>query len=352
MKQIIYKLLFIPAVLAIALVITFAPDSASAQGFVPCSGSECNFCHFVELGNTVITWLIGILSLVFGVMVFIAGFGLVTSGGNDSKLTDAKKSLTNALIGLVIVLAAWLIVDTLIKLTLPEGETAIGPWNEISCEGGQKAGSARANRNLSITNSNPGGYGTRFCYSPTNSPWQICVTHTETEIPGQTCETTEVFTQDMPNLASLTGGYMCSEIITIPPSGVMQANIYSAASAARGMSTANAPNTNNGQLACAWVVNEVLKRSGLAPIDSESVVSMKAALDGGRGTSVTQSQAKAGDLVLITTSGGNHVGICMNTGCSSVLSNSSSRASLSWNSGPTFAPSYTNATPVFYRVNN
>lgn len=144
MKQIIYKLLFIPAVLAIALVITFAPDSASAQGFVPCSGSECNFCHFVELGNTVITWLIGILSLVFGVMVFIAGFGLVTSGGNDSKLTDAKKSLTNALIGLVIVLAAWLIVDTLIKLTLPEGETAIGPWNEISCEGGQKAGSARA----------------------------------------------------------------------------------------------------------------------------------------------------------------------------------------------------------------
>lgn len=143
MRQIILKLLFIPALLTMVFAVAFAPDTVTAQGLVPCSGSECNFCHFVTLANSVIAWLIGILALVFGVMVFIAGFGLVTSGGNDSKLTDAKKSLTNALIGLIIVLAAWLIVDTLIKLTLPNGETDIGPWNQISCEGGQITSSSR-----------------------------------------------------------------------------------------------------------------------------------------------------------------------------------------------------------------
>jgi hypothetical protein len=44
-----------------------------------------------------------------------AGVKLVTSGGNPGALQAAKDSFVNALIGLIIVFAAWLIVDTLMK---------------------------------------------------------------------------------------------------------------------------------------------------------------------------------------------------------------------------------------------
>ncbi len=134
------KIFFIPVSLLVLVLILF-PDTTLAQGIgIPCEGPDCNFCHFVTLANNIIAWLIGVLAVVFGVLVFIAGFGLVTSGGNPGKLEDAKKSLTNALIGLIVVLAAWLIVDTLLKATLPDGETDIGPWNQIDCSGGQTVG--------------------------------------------------------------------------------------------------------------------------------------------------------------------------------------------------------------------
>ncbi len=116
------------------------PDpSAGAEGrLVPCSGSDCTFCHVIELGNDLLNWLFGIIFVLFGVIAFMAGFGLVTSGGNPSKLDEAKKKLSNALVGVIIVLAAWLMVDTLMKALIPDGDTSLGPWHTIDCGiGGQ-----------------------------------------------------------------------------------------------------------------------------------------------------------------------------------------------------------------------
>ena len=65
-----------------------------------------------------------------------AGFKLVTSQGNPSALSDAKGRFMNAFIGLLIVLSAWLIVDTLMRGLLPgdTGEiTGWGPWSQIQC---------------------------------------------------------------------------------------------------------------------------------------------------------------------------------------------------------------------------
>ncbi len=133
--------MFLPIVALVIIVGSLIPDTTLAQGIgVPCDGPDCNFCHFITLANNVIAWLIGVLAVVFGAMIFAAGFGLVTSGGNPSKLEEAKKNMTNALIGIIIVLAAWLIVDTLLKATLPEGRTTVGPWNQVQCEQSQLVG--------------------------------------------------------------------------------------------------------------------------------------------------------------------------------------------------------------------
>lgn len=129
------------AILSLMLVFLFPDVTSAASGLVPCDGLDCNFCHVVDLGNNVIKWLIGVLMLVFAIMAVSAGFGLVTSGGNTAAKETAKSKFTNAIIGLVIVLAAWLIVDTVMRALLNGGTgtlsngvyTGSGPWSQIEC---------------------------------------------------------------------------------------------------------------------------------------------------------------------------------------------------------------------------
>lgn len=88
------------------------------------------------MGNIILKWLIGVLFVLFAVVAAIAGFGLVTSGGNQEAKSAAKSKLTNAIIGIVIVLAAFLLVDTILRALLPgdTGEiTGYGPWAEVKC---------------------------------------------------------------------------------------------------------------------------------------------------------------------------------------------------------------------------
>lgn len=69
----------------------------------------------IELGNSspedlavsIINWILGILALVAVVMILVGGFKWMTAGGNEEKVESAKKLLIAAIIGLVIILAAW-----------------------------------------------------------------------------------------------------------------------------------------------------------------------------------------------------------------------------------------------------
>lgn len=126
-------------VLLVITILVLLPDLAQAQGLVPtdlCDGPTCSACHIVELVNRLIKWLIGIIILLFAVLAVWAGFGLVTSGGNVSALADAKSRFTNAFIGFLIVLAAWLIVDTLMRGIVSGVDGNIenyGPWSQVQC---------------------------------------------------------------------------------------------------------------------------------------------------------------------------------------------------------------------------
>lgn len=133
---------FIPVAI-IAFVLLFLPaDTVTAQtGLVTCSGPDCGSCELVAMVNLIIVWLIGILFMVFAVMMVVAGFGLITSGGNQSALDAAKSKFTNAIVGIIIVLAAWLIVDTVMSGLVGGGETGQpmgqlsgwGPWSRVMC---------------------------------------------------------------------------------------------------------------------------------------------------------------------------------------------------------------------------
>lgn len=115
----------------------FVPESVQAgSSFIPCDGTTCSACDLVKMANIIITWLIGVVVVLFGVLVFIAGFNLVTSQGNPSALSDAKARFVNTIIGLLIILAAWLIVDTIMRGLGVQNMQRTGPlpWHQVQCQ--------------------------------------------------------------------------------------------------------------------------------------------------------------------------------------------------------------------------
>ena len=123
----------------------FAQEVTEIAQLAGCSGVDCSACNVVHLANGGIKWLIGILFVVFALLLAIAGVKLVTSGGNHHALDEAKSSFTNAIIGFMIILSAWLIVDTIMRALVgttdhPGQLIANGKaggylfWSEVTCQ--------------------------------------------------------------------------------------------------------------------------------------------------------------------------------------------------------------------------
>jgi hypothetical protein len=75
-----------------------------------------------------------ILGVIAAILIVVAGARLVTSGGNSSAMEAAKSSMSNLVIGYIIVLSAWLVMDYGLRALLVEGTAAqFGMWNQISC---------------------------------------------------------------------------------------------------------------------------------------------------------------------------------------------------------------------------
>ena len=58
---------------------------------------------------------LGFLGIIFLVMILLAGFTLMTSGGNSERIGAAKRTFFNAIIGLIIILSANSIVMYVIR---------------------------------------------------------------------------------------------------------------------------------------------------------------------------------------------------------------------------------------------
>jgi hypothetical protein len=106
-----------------------------------CSGPDCTACNAVDMLNGFIKWLIGIMFILCAVLITVAGVRLVTSGGNSHTLDEAKGMLTNAIIGMLIILAAWMIIDTVMRGLLgTDGKLDYGTvtgwlyWSEVQCQ--------------------------------------------------------------------------------------------------------------------------------------------------------------------------------------------------------------------------
>jgi len=109
--------------LVIVLPLIFSPTLALAQegGIVPCNGLDCNFGSFLQLGQNIIDFLL-IVSIPLAVIAFVyAGFLYLTAGGSEGQIKKAHSVFGKVLIGFIIILSAWLIVNTILDALVKEG---------------------------------------------------------------------------------------------------------------------------------------------------------------------------------------------------------------------------------------
>lgn len=119
---------------------------AHAQGFfgpiVPdCGPCGCGFPQFVTLAQNIMNFTISMAIVIFILLIAYSGFLLVTNAASPSNIAQAKKIMWAALIGFVIVLGAWLIVDTILKTFLADGN-----WNNIL----EDAGTSICSQNFTV----------------------------------------------------------------------------------------------------------------------------------------------------------------------------------------------------------
>ncbi len=118
--------------LLVALLIPASFAFAQTIKIVPCEGDGCRACDLVTLADNIINFLIMISLLIAAILFAYAGFLMVTSGGNSGKVKKAKEVFQNVLIGIVIVLSGWIIINTIMSILVGENLFG-GSWRSIQC---------------------------------------------------------------------------------------------------------------------------------------------------------------------------------------------------------------------------
>ncbi|MFA5392570.1 MAG: pilin [Candidatus Paceibacterota bacterium] len=122
----------------VILFVLFIPVITSAAGLVPCGGpeeDECSACDLLILFQNVLKKALEIAFLIVIGSIVYGGFRWIFSGGNEASIKTGQKIITNAIIGFVIILCAWLIVNTVFWVIKQMGGTEkyTGNWFHIDC---------------------------------------------------------------------------------------------------------------------------------------------------------------------------------------------------------------------------
>ncbi len=93
------------------------PVLAFSAGLVPCGDTAddpCKFNDLIDLIRIIVSFLMFKVALPLSAVLFSwAGIIMMTAGGSQDKIKQAKDIFLFVAIGIVITFAAWLIVETI-----------------------------------------------------------------------------------------------------------------------------------------------------------------------------------------------------------------------------------------------
>lgn len=125
--------LFIPNI-SIGATPTPAPSATPAPGTTNPTGLSDGLTTFKDAGSglntqgtligyiaNIIRWVLGLLGTVFFVIIVLQGYLYMTAGGDASKTSSAISAIGNAVIGLLIIMGAFLITNYVTSALINSG---------------------------------------------------------------------------------------------------------------------------------------------------------------------------------------------------------------------------------------
>ena len=83
--------------------------------------AKCNFTAFLELIKNVIETIMKLVFIIAPLLIVYGGIVILTSGGSTERISNGKKIITGAIIGIVIALSSFLIIRTIYFFTKESG---------------------------------------------------------------------------------------------------------------------------------------------------------------------------------------------------------------------------------------
>ena len=129
------KLITIIGLLFLSLIVNHVHAEESVDLMTKIEEQNTNFAAAAGLGEqndleksiiNIINVILTFIGLFFIIMIIISGFQWMTSGGNEETITKAKKRITSSIIGVAIVLGAWVIANA--AMLLIQNKPLNGGW--------------------------------------------------------------------------------------------------------------------------------------------------------------------------------------------------------------------------------
>jgi len=115
------------------------------EGLVPCGYDlnkdgemqyyeNCQLCHFFVMGKGILDFVLEIIIIIAVLMFVYGGITFIIATGDPGKFSKGKDIIQAAVIGLVIIFAAWIIVNTIFLLIGVADWTGLREgWFKIDC---------------------------------------------------------------------------------------------------------------------------------------------------------------------------------------------------------------------------
>ena len=117
-------------------ILSFAlPTQAALLPFCAYTG-HCQMCDFIRLAVIIATWGLGAIGSVALLFFVIGGIYLVGGGHKPDTLTKGKTIISQSIVGMIIVLSAWLIINFVMSAFAGDGFYKDAWYKPPMCEFG------------------------------------------------------------------------------------------------------------------------------------------------------------------------------------------------------------------------
>jgi len=96
----------------------------------------CDLDALINLGENIVNTLIAIGFMITVLFVVIGAFRIIVSQGSPERITQARANISSAIIGLIIVLVSWVVLNTAINFFVDKERCERDWWRfqGLQCE--------------------------------------------------------------------------------------------------------------------------------------------------------------------------------------------------------------------------